>query len=954
MSFREIRQQFLDFFAQRGHTIVPSSPLVPGDDPTLMFANAGMNQFKDVFLGQGTRPYRRAADTQKCIRAGGKHNDLEDVGKDTYHHTFFEMLGNWSFGDYFKREAIGWAWELLTKVWGLPVDRLHATYFAGDEAEGLQPDAEAKGLWQEVTSIEPRNIHPGGKKDNFWEMGAIGPCGPCTEIHIDLTPDGSGHGLVNAGSPLVIELWNLVFIQFNRAEDGRLSPLPARHVDTGMGLERVVMVLQGKKSNYDSDLMAPILQQIQQVTGAKPYRGTLPSARPTEAELHDVAYRVVADHLRCLTFAIADGVMPSNEGRGYVVRRILRRAHRYGRQHLGMDGPFIFKMVPFLVDHMGDSFAEIRSESRRVIEVIHEEERAFSRTLDQGIRLFDRAAEQAEKNRDGVIAGLDAFKLHDTYGFPVDLTQLMARERGLSVDLDQYKRLMEEAQAKARSGRQQESADTVDGLLAAVARSEEAILKRCRTDEHFQWETDELDTVLVGWFDAEGRFHDDELTDPEHCAVVLRETCFYAEQGGQVGDNGMITAAGARFRVLDTRKVQDAVLHYGELVEGRLRPGEAVRSAVDGPWRSQTKNNHTATHLLNHALRIVLGKEVSQKGSAVHPTRARFDFSHTEPLHLQEVRQVESIVGLQISHALPVYSDLLPRDRATQMHGLRAVFDEKYSDTVRVISVGVPVAELAADPENKAWANYSVELCGGTHVGNTAQIGQFVLVDEESVARGVRRVVALTGSAAEAAKATGREFLDRAARLAGEPAELLAARLTEFRQQLAEVTIPLADRMELRQRLDDLQQTFVEEHKKRLKEREKEAARRVTDVVLERAAELLESAETIGSTAMVVGEVPGAKPDQLRTAIDWLRQKSPSSAAVLATTIESRVIVVAGMTRDLTGRGVSASDLIRQLGPLLGGSGGGRADLAQGGGTRPEGIPAAMETARDWLRQRLA
>jgi alanyl-tRNA synthetase len=919
-----------------------------------MFANAGMNQFKDVFLGQGTRPYRRAADTQKCIRAGGKHNDLEDVGKDTYHHTFFEMLGNWSFGDYFKREAIAWAWELLTKVWGLPVDRLHATCFAGDEAEGLQPDEEAKTLWREVTSIDPRNIHAGDKKDNFWEMGATGPCGPCTEIHIDLTPDGSGHGLVNAGSPLVIELWNLVFIQFNRAEDGRLSPLPAKHVDTGMGLERVVMVLQGKKSNYDSDLMAPILEQIQKVTGAKPYRGTLPSARPTEAELRDVAYRVVADHLRCLTFAIADGVMPSNEGRGYVIRRILRRAHRYGRQHLGMDGPFIYKLVPFLVDHMGDSFAEIRSESRRVIDVIHEEERAFSRTLDQGIRLFDRAADQAEKAGGGVIAGLDAFKLHDTYGFPVDLTQLMAQERGLSVDLDAYKRLMEEAQAKARSGRQQESADTVDGLVAAAAHSEEAVLQRCRTDEQFKWHADALDTVLVGWFGAAGRFHEDDLTGPEHCALVLRETCFYAEQGGQVGDTGEITAPGARFRVLDTRKIQDAVLHYGELVEGRLRPGQAVRAAVDGRWRSQTKGNHTATHLLNHALRIVLGKEVNQKGSLVHPGRARFDFSHNEPLRAQEVRQVESVVNLQVEHALPVYSELVPRDRATQIHGLRAVFDEKYSDTVRVISVGVPVAELAADPANRAWANYSVELCGGTHVSNTAQIGQFVLVDEEAVARGVRRVVALTGLAAEEARARGRELLEQANRLADVPADNLTARLTEFRQQLAAVTIPLADRMELRQKLDELQQTVIEGHKKRLKEQEKQEAKRVTDVVLDRAAELLESAERIGTTAVVVGEVPGAKPDQLRTAIDWLRQKSPSSAAVLASTSESRVVVVAGLTRDLVGRGLSAVELIREIGPLVGGSGGGRADLAQGGGTRPESIPAALDTARHWLRQRLA
>ena len=495
MTSSEIRQQFLDFFRGKQHTIVPSAPVVPHDDPTLLFTNAGMNQFKDVFLGTGDRPYVRAADTQKCIRAGGKHNDLDDVGHDTYHHTFFEMLGNWSFGDYFKKEAISWAWELLTGVWGIDKSRLHVTYFEGDEGEGLEPDNEAERLWTEVTDIDSSHIHPGNKKDNFWEMGETGPCGPCSEIHIDLTPDLSGGPLVNK-SDKVIEIWNLVFIQFNRGNDGKLTSLPAKHVDTGMGFERICAVLQGKNSNYDTDVWSPIFDAIQKRTGAPAYKGTMPSQESGEQVdpqvMVDVSYRVIADHLRCLTFAITDGAVPSNERRGYVLRRILRRAVRYGRQYLDMHEPFLCNLVKPLAEHMGDAFPELKTAHQgnnvaHVAAIFKDEEQSFGRTLDRGITLFNDAADIAVQKHEGRLSGADAFKLHDTFGFPIDLTELMAEERGLTVDIPEYERLMEEAREKARS-----AGDGEAGFDMNIAQTMPA------TDDSPKYETERLPGTVVG------------------------------------------------------------------------------------------------------------------------------------------------------------------------------------------------------------------------------------------------------------------------------------------------------------------------------------------------------------------------------------------------------------------------------------------------------------------------
>ncbi len=957
MKSRQIRQSFLRFFEERGHAIVPSSPVVPLDDPTLMFTNAGMNQFKDVFLATGSRDFKRAADTQKCIRAGGKHNDLDDVGHDGYHHTFFEMLGNWSFGDYFKREAIEWAWELLTGVYGIPAERLHATYFAGDEADGLEPDLEARDLWREVTGINPGQVHAFGKKDNFWEMADTGPCGPCSEIHVDLTPDLSGSRLVNADDARVFELWNLVFIQFNRTAKG-LAPLPARHVDTGMGLERLTTVLQGQRSNYDTDLFAGLLEEIRRVTGAPAYGGTLPSGGPgvphTDEEQRDVAYRIVADHLRCLVFAITDGAQPGNEGRGYVVRRILRRAYRYGHQFLGGHRAFLHKLVPAVVEEMGDAFPELRRSRDLVAGAIREEEESFARTLDQGLRMFEVAATTAAGHHLKTIPAEVAFKLHDTYGFPFDLTTIIAAERGLEVDEQGFDELMEQARERARQGARGAGEDLARELKHAAAANEPAFFERTATDDGAKWETLELETEFAGWLDAEGRFHEGALEGPEPCAVLLRRTPFYSEAGGQVGDAGRITWAadgsegGAEgvFEVLDTQKVQDTVLHVGRLAAGRLAPGTTVRAAVAAGRRGLITVNHTATHLLNLGLREVLGDHVQQKGSLVDDEKTRFDFSHAGPVTADEVERVERAVGERVAAGLAVDAEVVELDRALAIHGIRAVFGESYGRRVRVVSIGAPVAELLADPEAARWYEYSVELCGGNHLKTTDQVGEFALVAEEAVAKGIRRLVGLTGEAARGARAAAERLAGEAERLSDAAGEEMAGALTALRAAAAEATLPVAERRRLEERFETLQG--------RVHEHERHQAAAGWEQVRARAEALLAGAQRADGTAIVVGEIPGAPADQLRQAVDWLRQKAGSAAVLLIATSGEKITLLAGFSPDLVEGGLAANRLIREIAPLVGGSGGGRPDFAQGGGKDAARVPEALDRAATWLREQLS
>ncbi|MFQ5463812.1 MAG: alanine--tRNA ligase [Phycisphaerae bacterium] len=1004
MRSQEVRKQFLDFFAAKQHVIVPSTAVVPQDDPTLMFTNAGMNQFKDVFLGTGSRDYRRAADTQKCIRAGGKHNDLDDVGQDTYHHTFFEMLGNWSFGDYFKKEAIAWAWELMTEVWGIDKSRLHATYFEGDEREGLEPDDEAARLWRDVTDIDPTHIHPGNKKDNFWEMGDTGPCGPCSEIHIDLTPDKSGAALVNGDDARVIELWNLVFIQFNRGPNGDLAPLPAKHVDTGMGFERITAVLEGMAqnrlgavSNYDTDVFTPIFDAIQKRTNAPAYTGTLPTdaeprAPSTEPRasaradtvadgqhnqiMIDVAYRVVADHIRCLTFALTDGALPGNEGRGYVLRRILRRAVRYGRQYFDLHEPFLCDLVPPLVAHMADAFPELRANHggknvEHVAETLRDEEQSFFLTIDRGLKLYREEAELARRSDGGRISGAAAFKLHDTYGFTIDLTQLMADEEGLTIDIPEYERLMEAARRLAQSGGKPARVSAT--LVASASMKARATLHPGTVDTH-KYELNQMTTRFRGCFEPAEGLIVKRLDDPGDQAVVLAETCFYAEQGGQVGDVGTIRADTGWFQVVDTQKIENGVLHIGRLQEGYLEPDCEVAIEV-GPARLPTQKNHTATHILNWALRAVLGDHIQQKGSLVDPEKTRFDFSHGKPLSDDEVARIEALCNEQIEFDLRVYTKEVDQAKARAINTLRAVFGEKYPDRVRVVSIGVPIGDedgndphtLLGNPTNPQWMNYSVEFCGGTHLRQTSEAKRFVLIAEEGVAKGVRRVVGVSGQAAVRAAALGEELITQAQALAQstepqlgacrdapagdsgdaatEKKTALSDRLADLHRRMAESIIPIRAKHELKTILEGLHKTA--------KAQEKASAAESADAVKDAIAALLASAEVIGDVTIVVGDVPAAPPDALRGAVDWVRNKTAASAVLLATESAGRVTLIAGMSQAVVGQGLRAGDLIKEIAPLVGGKGGGRPDMAQGGGSDPAGIAQVIERAAAWIREKL-
>jgi alanyl-tRNA synthetase len=744
----EIRREFLDFFAAREHREVPSAPVFPQDDPTLLFTNAGMNQFKDVFLGTGRRDYARAVDTQKCIRVSGKHNDLEEVGVDTYHHTFFEMLGNWSFGDYFKQEAIGWAWELLTEVWGLPKERLWVTVFGGDEADGLAADEDAERIWREETDVDPSHVLRFDRKDNFWEMGETGPCGPCSEIHIDRGPAGSdpSDGAdpeigVNAGNERFIELWNLVFIQFNRLDDGTLVELPARHVDTGMGFERIVSVLQEKSSNYDTDVFGPIFEAIAEGTG-RSYG---------QDEAVDVAFRVVADHVRAVSVAFADGALPSNVGRGYVLRRLIRRASRYGRQELGVEEPFLFRVVPAVAATLGEAFPEIPKRLEHVQVQVRAEEEAFGKTLGRGLVHFGELARRVEASGAKELPGGEAFELYATYGFPRDLVELMGRERGLEVDADGWHSAEAAHRAASRSEgkfKQLLGPEELDGL--------EPTESTC----HAHDETGEaLEARVVLWGERE---------EEEGDVLVLDRTPFYAESGGQIGDAGTIESEDGtfRFHVRDTRALGNVVVHVGAS-EGTAAAGLTVNARVDAERRTRTRKNHTATHLMHQALREVLGDHVTQQGSYVGPDRLRFDLSHPKGMTPEELDAIEERVNDAIYANAPVETTVEELE-AAKARGVMALFGEKYDERVRVVDVG----------------GWSTELCGGTHVRAAGDIGPFVIVSEGAIQAGVRRIEALTGPEAVQWIQRQRRQLTGAARALKTGPEELATRIEELQKKV--------------------------------------------------------------------------------------------------------------------------------------------------------------------------
>ncbi|TCL58793.1 alanyl-tRNA synthetase [Hydrogenispora ethanolica] len=869
-SASQIRQEFLDFFQEKGHTIVSSASLIPHNDPTLIFTNAGMNQFKDVFLGTGTRTYHRAADSQKCIRVSGKHNDLEEVGRDTYHHTFFEMLGNWSFGDYYKKEAIAWAWELLTGRWGLPKDKLYATVY--------QTDEEAESLWKQVTDILPDHIMRFGEKDNFWEMGDTGPCGPCSEIHIDLGPERCDKGHipghvcgVNAGCARYIELWNLVFIQYNRKGDGSLEELPAKHVDTGMGFERIVSVLQGQRSNYDIDLFRRIIQGIEEVTGQS----------YAKAE-HQVAMRVIADHIRALTFAIADGALPSNDGRGYVLRRILRRAARFGRT-LGMTEPFLYRVIPHLAEAMGAAYPELLQQQAHCELVNKAEEEGFNRTLDKGIELFESIAARLAAAGETTVAGEDAFKLYDTYGFPLDLTQLMAEERGLTVDLDGFDREMENQRNKARQSG-----------------------KFTMAEDQTRWETlaEEAHSVFRGYEVLETPARLCLVgEDPDYWQLVFDQTPFYAESGGQVGDTGTIRADGREFAVADTVKLNDRIVHRVRKAGPFPKEAREFQLAVAADRRRATAANHTATHLLQAALRQVLGEHVHQSGSSVAPERLRFDFTHFEKITAEQLAEVESLVNRVIGQGIAVCTEETTHEEALAA-GAMALFGEKYGDRVRLVRV----------------PGFSAELCGGTHVANTAQIRWFRIVSESSVATGVRRIEAVTGDEAFRMADAESRTLD----------ELCGLLKTDAGQAVAR----------LQSLLDDLNKY------------QKELAKSGQDQAAQQVKELFGRIRQAAAGRYLVARVDGLSMELMREAVDKLRDQMGSGVAVLGAVTEGKVSFVVGVTKDLTGT-VQAGKIIKAVAAEAGGGGGGRPDLAQAGGKDAAKVDQALAVGETMVKELL-
>ncbi len=902
LSAKQIRSGFIDFFKGKDHKFVPSSPIVPVGDQTLLFANAGMNQFKDIFLGLSSPQCRRAVNSQKCLRVSGKHNDLEEVGHDGYHHTFFEMLGNWSFDDYFKAEAIEWAWQLLTGVWGINPKQLYATVFAGDASDNMPEDSDAAELWTKVTPLPADHVLKFGREDNFWEMGETGPCGPCSEIHIDLGPDRCdkknvpGHKcVVNAGCARFIELWNLVFIQYNRTDGGKLIPLGAKYVDTGAGLERIAAVLQGKKTNYDTDLFMPIINHLGKMTGQ-----TFGSQLNNKT---DNAFRVIADHIRALAFAITDGATPSNEGRGYVIRRILRRASRFGRE-LGLHEPFLYKLVPAVENCLGEAFPEIKSRADFVSTVIESEEASFGRTLDRGLEIFTEAAEKAQKSKNKTISGTDAFQLYDTYGFPIDLTQLMAQERGFKVDTAGFDNLMEQQRNRARAAQKGAS------LMVTVADAELPA-----TQDHYKYTADRCQAAIVGFIDQGAFRTDGKIEQGAETGIVLDKTCFYAEMGGQVGDCGLIESDKGKFTVDATTKIADCVIHRGRLLEGTLTVGDKV-TAVVSPDRNATEKNHTATHLLQWALRQLLGSSVAQQGSLVCPDYLRFDFTYPKSLDVEQIKQVESLVRDKIAADLPVTCAVLPRSKANKL-GAMALFGEKYGDDVRVVAVGT-------EGEGNLHEAFSKEFCGGTHVDRTGTIGGFKITKEESISAGVRRITALTGRGLAKYLEQRSDVVDQLAVMLKIPADAIVEKVANL----------------------------LGENKKLAKEL-KSAARQGTSDSLAEAKQLLDKCEKIGDASVVIGQLSPTTAEQARAAIDMLKKKAKSAVIVLGFTEGDKVTLLAGVTDDLTAK-VGAADLLKQVAPIIDGGGGGRPNMAQAGGKKPEKLDDALAKAADLVKEKLA
>lgn len=845
---------------------MPSGSVVPHNDPSLLFTNAGMNQFKPIFLGTvlKTDPMftlKRAVDSQKVIRAGGKHNDLDDVGKDSYHHTFFEMLGNWSFGDYFKKEAIEMGWELLTKVYGLDTKRLYVTYFEGNADLSLEPDLEAKELWKAV-GVPEDQILPGNMADNFWEMGDQGPCGPCSEVHYDKIGGRNAASLVNMDDPMVVEIWNIVFMQYDRQKDKSLKSLPAKHIDTGMGYERLVSALQDTKSNYATDCFTPLFKKIEEVTGARPYADKYGK---DDADGIDTAYRVIADHIRTLSFAITDGAVPNNDGRGYVVRRVLRRGARYARKYFEAEiGSFFSKILPALVEQMSGQFPELVKKQQDIKEILDEEEEAFSRTLDRGEAQFEKYAAKAAKDNVKKLEGDVVWRLYDTFGFPVDLTKLMAEERGLEVDEDE----VAAAQAKAREASKavKDSVQTFSKLNVHQIAELEQQLKITRSDDEAKFVKGDSKGKVQLIFDGKTFFKStEEVPANTAIGILLDKTNFYAESGGQVADAGRIVIDGvAEFKVMDVQNHGGYILHSGYIEYGTLSSGDEAICEYDELRRSPIRNNHSGTHVLNHSLREVLGDDINQKGSLVDNEKLRFDFSHKAQVKLEELRKIEDLSNVYIRQNSTIFFKDVDLDLARQIEGVRAVFGETYPNPVRVVSVGMDIDTMLADPKKEEWRKYSVEFCGGTHVEHTGLIKDLVIVEESGIAKGIRRIIAYTGEAAHAVQRVAAEFSPKLDALEAMPfGPEKESQIKTMTQDLDQLVISTLTKNDLTKRFEKITTGVLAEQKKR----QKAEAKTALDTVLKHF-------ETNADAKWFVGKLPiGANSKALTEVVKHFQKK---------------------------------------------------------------------------------
>ena len=874
MNSNELRQRFFRFFKSKGHEIVTSAPMVIKNDPTLMFTNAGMNQFKDIFLGNNLPEYKRVANSQKCLRVSGKHNDLEEVGRDTYHHTMFEMLGNWSFGDYFKKEAIEWAWEFLTTELGIPADRLYATVFEGNAADNVPRDDEAYDCWKKCFPDQSNRILDGSKKDNFWEMGETGPCGPCSEIHVDIRDDKErselpGYKLINKDHPLVVEIWNLVFIQYNRKADGSLELLPAKHVDTGMGFERLCMVIQGKKSNYDTDLFQPLIKEIARISG-KQY-GVKAS--------WDIAIRVIADHLRAVAFSIADGQLPSNNKAGYVIRRILRRAVRYGYNHLEMEEPFIYKLLPVLVKLMGDQYPELKASEEQIAKIIKEEEVSFLKTLGKGLKMIGSIINDLNKDNKKILPGKVAFELYDTYGFPLDLTQLILKEHDMETDINGFEDEMKRQKSRSREDASQDTGDWT-------------VIKDTGNTVFTGYEKTE-DEVLIA------RYRTVKSKGKEIYQLVFDKTPFYAESGGQIGDRGSIISGKEKIEIIDTIKENNLIVHISKRLPAN--PELSFKAVVDVEKRKMTANNHTATHLLHYALRSVLGKHVEQKGSLVTPDRLRFDFSHFGKPTKDELFKVEMIANRLVweNHHSKVIDGISMKE--AQEMGAIALFGEKYGEKVRVVQFGD-----------------SVELCGGTHVDSTANIGIIKIVSEGAIAAGVRRIEAVTAEKAE-------EYINEKLSVA----EDIAALFNNPKDLKASIEKLISENSKLRKTIEKLE------------------ARDAMNAL----KELEEKAVMINDIRFISGRIATDNPDLLKTIAFEIRKKSEDSILVLGSESAGKAILVVMISDKLVKeKNLDAVSLIKEISGEINGGGGGQPFLATAGGKNPAGIGNALKKAEKYVK----